>query len=50
VSQPRVARPRRHVRLVADLGLTLLPVLLVETLTGLVLFLAGHGLAPKGTA
>ena len=50
MSRPRVARPRRHVRLVADLGLTLLPVLLVETLTGLMLFLAGHGLAPKGTA
>ena len=37
----------RRVRLVADLGMSLLPGLGVETLTGLVLFLFGHGLAPK---
>ena len=41
--------PRRRVRLVADLGLALLPVLLVETLTGLVLFLFAHGLTPRGS-
>lgn len=45
---PRRA-PRRQVRLVADLGLALLPVLGVETLTGLVLFLFAHGLTPKGS-
>ena len=33
----------------ADLGLALLPVLFVETLTGLVLFLFAHGLTPGGS-
>jgi hypothetical protein len=41
-----VAFPR-FVRLVADLGLLLLPVLTVEILTGLILFLFAHGLTPK---
>ena len=51
-SEPGVRRyaPSRRVRLVADLGLALLPVLAVETLTGLVLFLFAHGLTPKGSA
>ncbi len=34
----------------ADLGLALLPALLVETLTGVILFLFAHGLTPKGSA
>jgi hypothetical protein len=38
------------VRLVADLGLSLLPVLAIEILTGLVLFMFAHGLIPKGSA
>lgn len=46
----RPRRPPRRVRLVADLGLFLLPALVVETLTGLVLFAFAHGLAPKGSA
>ncbi len=37
-------------RLVADVGLALLPVLVVETLTGLILFLFAHGLTPKESA
>ncbi len=37
-------------RLVADVGLVLLPVLVIETLTGLVLFLFAHGLTPKESA
>ncbi len=37
-------------RLVADLGLTLLPILGIEILTGLILFLFAHGLTPKGSA
>jgi hypothetical protein len=41
---------RRFVRLVADLGLSLLPVLGIEILTGLILFLFAHGLTPKGSA
>jgi hypothetical protein len=44
---PRRARRRRNVRLVADVGLSLVPVFVVEILTGLVLFAFGHGLAPK---
>lgn len=46
---PIVLRPRRRrARLVADLGLALLPVLAIEILTGLVLFLFAHGLVPRG--
>ncbi|MGH2458969.1 MAG: hypothetical protein ACRDIY_08890 [Chloroflexota bacterium] len=49
----RAAKPARgtgrHVRLVADLGLTLLPALAIETLTGAVLFLFAHGLTPRGS-
>lgn len=45
-SDASARRPRRHVRLVADLGLVLLPVLIIETLTGMVLFLFAHGLTP----
>ncbi len=41
---------KRQVRLVADLGLFLLPVLAVETVTGGVLFLFAHSLTPKGSA
>jgi hypothetical protein len=37
------------VRLVADVGLCLLPFLVAEILTGLVLFLFAHGLTPNGT-
>lgn len=40
--------PRRRVRLVADLGLALLPILATEILTGLVLFVFAYGLMPKG--
>jgi hypothetical protein len=50
---PSAARPdrlRRHVRLVADVGLGLLPPLLVELLTGLVLFAFGHRLTPTDEA
>jgi hypothetical protein len=41
---------QRHVRLVADLGLLLGPILAVETVTGGVLFLFAHALTPKGSA
>ncbi len=43
-------RSPRPVRVIADLGLILLPVLLAETLTGLVLFAFAHGLTPKDSA
>jgi hypothetical protein len=41
---------RRLVRIVADLGLSLVPVLILEILTGVVLFLFAHGLTPRGSA
>jgi hypothetical protein len=44
----RAPTPRRQVRLVADLGLLLLPALAVETFTGLLLFAFRQGLIPKG--
>lgn len=37
-------------RLIADLGLSLLLALIVETMTGSILFLFAHGLTPKGSA